>query len=59
MGQAPLHIILTVNAAWNILNFRRPAVGALLADGHHVTVLAPHDDAVPLRAGLHLAAQKR
>jgi len=42
-----LHILLTVNSAWNILNFRRPIVLALLAQGHQVTVLAPPDDAVP------------
>lgn len=41
-----MHIILTVNAAWNIWNFRRPVVDALLSDGHEVTVLAPPDDAV-------------
>ncbi|MGC9419095.1 MAG: glycosyltransferase family 4 protein [Rhodovulum sp.] len=41
-----MHILLTVNAAWNILNFRRPLVEALRADGHRITVLAPPDDAV-------------
>lgn len=41
-----MHILLTVNAAWNILNFRRPLVEALQADGHRLTVLAPPDDAV-------------
>ena len=41
-----LHILLTVNAAWNIWNFRRPIVEALLEDGHRVTVLAPSDDSV-------------
>lgn len=40
-----LHIILTVNATWNIVNFRMPLVRALIADGHTVTVLAPHDEA--------------
>lgn len=39
-----MHICLTVNAAWNIWNFRRPLVEALIADGHAVTVLAPHDE---------------
>ncbi len=39
------HVLLTANAAWNILNFRRPVVEALLADGHRVTVLAPVDAA--------------
>lgn len=42
-----MHILMTVNAAWNIWNFRRPVVAAMLADGHRVTVLAPPDDAVP------------
>lgn len=40
----PLHIVMTVNAAWNIHNFRLPLVEALLRDGHRVTVLAPADD---------------
>lgn len=41
-----LHIVLTVNAAWNVANFRMPLVKALLADGHRVTILAPADDAI-------------
>ncbi|MFN3661820.1 glycosyltransferase family 4 protein [Yoonia sp.] len=43
-----MHILITANAAWNIWNFRRPVVAALIADGHRVTVLAPPDDAVAL-----------
>lgn len=39
-----MHIVLTVNASWNIWNFRKPVVEALLADGHRVTILAPEDD---------------
>jgi glycosyltransferase involved in cell wall biosynthesis len=35
---------MTVNAAWNIWNFRKPLVEALLADGHRITVLAPPDE---------------
>ena len=35
---------MTVNAAWNIWNFRKPLVQALIADGHRVTVLAPPDE---------------
>lgn len=42
-----MHILMTVNAAWNIWNFRRPLVEALSGDGHQITVLAPPDDAVP------------
>lgn len=41
-----MHILMTVNAAWNIWNFRRPLVAALRDEGHRVTVLAPHDDSV-------------
>lgn len=42
-----MHILMTVNAAWNIWNFRRPLVEALTGDDHRITVLAPPDDAVP------------
>ena len=41
-----MHIMLTVNAAWNIWNFRKPVVQALMAEGHAITVLAPPDDSV-------------
>ena len=41
-----MHILMTVNAAWNIWNFRRPLVEALQVDGHRITVLAPPDEAV-------------
>jgi glycosyltransferase involved in cell wall biosynthesis len=41
------HILVTVNAAWNIWNFRRPVIAALIDEGHRVTVLAPIDEAVP------------
>ena len=37
---------MTANATWNIWNFRRPVVEALLTDGNRVTVLAPLDAAV-------------
>lgn len=42
-----MNILVSVNAAWNVWNFRRPVVAALLRDGHRVTVLAPPDSAVP------------
>lgn len=42
-----MKILMTVNAAWNIWNFRRPLVEALIADGHEVVILAPVDDTVP------------
>lgn len=41
------HVLITVNAAWNVWNFRRPVIAALLAQGHTVTVLAPDDDYAP------------
>ena len=40
-----MHVLMTVNAAWNIWNFRKPLVEALLADNHRVSVLAPQDQA--------------
>ena len=42
-----MKILFSVNAAWNIWNFRKPLVEALIADGHSVTVLAPWDDTAP------------
>lgn len=48
---ASLHVLMTANAAWNILHFRMPVVRDLIASGHRLTVLAPFDAAVPeLRA---------
>lgn len=41
-----MHILLTVNAAWNIRNFRWPILRALIARGDRVTVLAPADASV-------------
>lgn len=39
-----MHILITVNACWNVANFRRGLIKALLADGHRITVLAPRDE---------------
>jgi glycosyltransferase involved in cell wall biosynthesis len=47
-----MHILMTANTAWNIWNFRRPVVEALIADGHRITVLAPADDSVANLEGL-------
>ncbi len=46
MAGAGMHVLITVNAAWNIWNFRRSLVAALIAEGHRVTVLAPPDATV-------------
>jgi len=40
-----MRIFLTVNLAWNIVNFRMGIVRALLDAGHDVSVLAPGDGA--------------
>lgn len=39
-----MHILITVNAAWNLANFRRSLIEKLIADGHQVTALAPLDE---------------
>jgi glycosyltransferase involved in cell wall biosynthesis len=41
-----MHILITVNAAWNVLHFRHGLVAEMILDGHSVTVLAPRDDSV-------------
>ena len=48
----PLRIVLTVNAAWNVWNFRRPLIAGLLHDGHEVVVLAPVDATTQLLAAM-------
>ncbi|MFN3845715.1 MAG: glycosyltransferase family 4 protein [Paracoccaceae bacterium] len=40
-----MHALLTVNATWNVWNFRRPVLEALMSQGDIVTVLAPADGA--------------
>ncbi|WP_430450416.1 glycosyltransferase family 4 protein [Rhodophyticola sp.] len=41
------HIVITVNAAWNLWNYRTGIIRMLLAEGHRVTLLAPRDETVP------------
>jgi len=41
-----MHILITVNVAWNIVNFRSSLVEALIEDGHRITALVPMDDSV-------------
>lgn len=40
-------VVLAINAAWNIANFRGGLVRGLQADGWEVVAMAPHDDHVP------------
>lgn len=41
-----MHILITVNAAWNVANFRSSLVEALIKDGHRITALVPVDASV-------------
>ncbi len=41
------HIVVTVNAAWNLLNYRTGIIRMLQDEGHRVTLLAPRDDSAP------------
>jgi len=38
-----MHILVTVNSTWNLVNFRLGLLTALLADAYQITVLAPED----------------
>lgn len=42
-----MHIALTVNAAWNLANFRRPLIEDFVRTGDRVTAIAPADASVP------------
>lgn len=40
-----MHVLISINSSWNVLNFRKALVAALLQDGHRVTILAPREPA--------------
>ncbi|WP_129793615.1 glycosyltransferase family 4 protein [Sphingosinicella sp. CPCC 101087] len=40
-------VVLSINASWNVFNFRRGLVAALREAGWHVVVLAPADEYAP------------
>ena len=42
-----MKVMIALNSAWNLLNFRAGLIRALLADGHTVILLAPADEHVP------------
>jgi glycosyltransferase involved in cell wall biosynthesis len=42
-GRPAGKILFSVNAAWNVVNFRAGLIGQLLADGYAVTVATPRD----------------
>ena len=39
-----MKLLLTVNVAWNFVNFRRALIEGLVADGHEVVALCPADE---------------
>lgn len=50
-----MKVIIAINSAWNLLNFRAGLIRALVADGHTVVLVAPSDEHVP--ALVELGAQ--
>lgn len=49
-----MKVLIALNSAWNLLNFRTGLINALVADGHTVVLAAPVDENVPalVRLGL-------
>ena len=45
-------IVIFINTAWNIHNFRTGLIRALISEGHEVTAIAPPDEYVPYVEGL-------
>lgn len=41
------HVVITVNAAWNLWNYRTGLIRALQEEGSRVTLLAPEDETTP------------
>ena len=48
----PGTVVLSINACWNVLNFRRGLIAALREAGWHVVVLAPPDEHAARLAGI-------
>ena len=42
-----MKVMIVLNSAWNLLNFRAGLIKALVADGHTVVLAAPSDEHVP------------
>ena len=42
-----MKILISINTAWNLVNFRSGLIRALVANGHEVVALAPPDKYVP------------
>ena len=39
-----MHVAIVLNTSWNLYNFRRGLIDALLHEGHTVTLIAPEDE---------------
>ena len=39
-----MHVAIVLNTSWNLYNFRRGLINALLGEGHTVTLIAPEDE---------------
>ncbi len=39
-----MHVAIVLNTSWNLYNFRRGLIDALLGEGHTVTLIAPEDE---------------
>ena len=39
-----MNIAIVLNTSWNLYNFRRGLIDALVREGHTVTLIAPEDD---------------
>jgi glycosyltransferase involved in cell wall biosynthesis len=50
-------VVLSVNASWNIVNFRKELIRALQTNGFEVVALAPEDEHTPRLAGLDVPFQ--
>ena len=42
-----MKVLIALNSAWNLLNFRSGLIKALLTQGHQVVLVAPTDEHVP------------
>ena len=42
-----MKVIIIINAAWNLVNFRSGLIRALVAEGHEVVAVAPYDSYAP------------
>lgn len=47
-----MKVLIALNSAWNLLNFRSGLIKALVADGHTVVLAAPADEHVPALVAL-------